>query len=75
MNGLDTLYASLVAAAGRVYLSSREGTTVVLRAADKVDVIATNELGETIDASPAIVDNQMFIRGAKHLFCIEESAR
>ena len=75
LNGLDTLYASLVAAAGRVYLSSREGTTVVLRAADKVDVIATNELGETIDASPAIVDNQMFIRGAKHLFCIEESAR
>lgn len=72
LNGMDSLYASPVAAAGRVYFSSRDGTTVVIRAADAVEILATNQLGETIDASPAIVDNQLFIRGAKHLFCIEE---
>ena len=72
LSGMNTLYASPVVAAGRVYFSSRDGTTVVLAAKDEVEVLATNELQETIDASPAVVDRQMFIRGEKHLFCIEE---
>jgi outer membrane protein assembly factor BamB len=72
LGGMNTLYASPVVAAGRVYFSSREGTTVVLAADDEVQVLATNHLEETIDASPAVVDQQMFIRGARHLFCIEE---
>lgn len=72
INGIDSLYASPVAAADRVYFTSREGTTVVLRHGDELEVLATNQLGETIDASPALVGDQMFLRGEKHLFCIEE---
>lgn len=75
LSGMDSLYASPVAAAGRVYFSSREGSTVVIRAGDEGEVLATNQLGETIDASPAVVDDQLFIRGSRHLFCIEQSAR
>src|SRR5262249_58743630 len=35
--GLRTLYASPVAAAGRLYLTDRDGTTVVLRQADTLE--------------------------------------
>jgi outer membrane protein assembly factor BamB len=69
--GLDTTYASPVAAGGFVYLSARNGTTVVIEDADALKVVATNDLGETIDATPAPVDNQLFIRGENHLFCIQ----
>ena len=38
---LGELYASPVAAAGRIYISDRDGTTLVLKAADKLDVLDT----------------------------------
>ena len=73
VEGLDMIYSSLVGAAGKVYISDRNGTTVVLEDGPEFKILATNELGETIDATPAIIDNQIFIRGEKHLFCIAEN--
>jgi outer membrane protein assembly factor BamB len=70
--GLDSLYASLVGAADRIYVVGRNGTTVVLKHGPELDVLATNVLEEGIDASPAIVGNQLFLRGEKHLYCIQE---
>ncbi|MDG2383276.1 MAG: PQQ-binding-like beta-propeller repeat protein [Pirellulaceae bacterium] len=69
--GLRSIYASPIAAGGRVYLTGRSGTTVVIEDADEFAVLATNSVGETVDATPAAVDNQLFIRGENHLFCIE----
>ncbi|MAT69776.1 MAG: hypothetical protein CMJ58_09650 [Planctomycetaceae bacterium] len=69
---LRTTYASPVAAGGYVYLSDRNGTTIVIKDADQFEEVATNNIGETIDATPAPVDDQLFIRGERHLFCIEE---
>jgi outer membrane protein assembly factor BamB len=63
--------AAPVAAAGRVYLVDRDGTTLVLKASDKVEVLATNRLDDAIDASPIIVGKQLFLRGEKYLYCIE----
>jgi outer membrane protein assembly factor BamB len=71
--GLGDSYASPVGAAGRIYFTSRNGTTVVIRHADELEVLATNELGEPVDASPAIVGNDIFIRSDKHLYCIGET--
>jgi outer membrane protein assembly factor BamB len=68
--GLDTTYASPVAAGGHVYLSARNGTTVVIQDSEELKIEATNNLGETIDATPAPVGNELIIRGEKHLFCI-----
>lgn len=65
-------YASPVSAAGRVYFTDRNGTTVVLKAGDALDVMSVNRLGETIDASPVAVGKQLFLRGEKHLYCIQE---
>lgn len=69
--GLTNIYASPVAANGFVYLTDRDGTTVVIRDSNEFEVVATNSVEETVDATPAPVDNQLFIRGEKHLFCIE----
>jgi outer membrane protein assembly factor BamB len=72
--GLGELYASPVAASGRIYLTDRDGTTLVLKAGDRLDVLATNRLGDPVDASPVVVGKQLFLRGQKYLYCIEEGA-
>jgi outer membrane protein assembly factor BamB len=68
---VDSFYASPLVAAGRVYLVDRAGTTLVLRQADKLEVLATNRLDDPIDASPVAVGRQLFLRGEKYLYCIE----
>ena len=71
VSGLREIYASPVAAGGYVFLTDRSGTTVVIKDSDEFEVVATNSVGETVDATPAPVGNQLFIKGEKHLFCIE----
>ena len=55
---------------GRVYLAGRDGVTVVLRHGAKLEVLATNTLNENFDASPAVVGNDLFLRGHEYLYCI-----
>jgi hypothetical protein len=69
--GLSTLYASPVAANGHVFITGRSGTTVVIKDGKKLEIVGSNSVGEGVDATPALVDDQIFIRGEKHLFCIE----
>jgi outer membrane protein assembly factor BamB len=69
---IDNLYASPVAAAGRIYFTSREGVTTVIAGGDEFEVLATNRLDDGFDASPAMVGPQIFLRGKEHLYCIEE---
>ena len=68
--GIRSTYASPIAAGGFVYLTDRNGTTVVIKDSVNFEIVATNSVGETVDATPAPVDQQLFIRGAKHLFCV-----
>ena len=70
--GIKNVYASPVAAAGRVYVTGRNGKTVVLEAGKKFKVLSTNVLSERIDASAAVAGNQLFLRGHKSLYCIAE---
>lgn len=66
--------ASLIHANGLAYLIADDGVTTIVRPGPKLDVVAENSLGEFCFASPAISDGQLFIRGEKNLYCIEESA-
>jgi outer membrane protein assembly factor BamB len=69
--GVSSFYASPVAAAGRIYLVDRAGTTLVLALGDEGKVLARNRLNDPVDASPAAVGKQLFLRGEKYLYCIE----
>lgn len=70
--GVRRIYASPVGAAGRVYFVGRDGETTVLERAEELKVLATNQLDEGCETSPAIVGKQLFLRGKKHLYCLEE---
>jgi outer membrane protein assembly factor BamB len=67
---LQGVYASPVGAAGRVYLVGRNGATMVIKSADTLEVLATNQLAEKIDASPAVAGSELFLRGQESLYCI-----
>jgi outer membrane protein assembly factor BamB len=73
IEGVDSTYASPMAANGHVYVTGRSGITAVIKDADQLAIVSTNDVGETVSATPAPVDNELFLRGENHLFCIAES--
>jgi outer membrane protein assembly factor BamB len=62
--------ASPVVAGGKLYLLSRNGTMIVCRAGDSWEPLATSELNESVEATPAFSNGRMFIRGERNLYCI-----
>jgi outer membrane protein assembly factor BamB len=69
--GVSGFYGSPVYAGGRVYFVDRQGTGLVVEPGAGLEVLATNKLGDNVDASPAAVGKQLFVRGEKFLWCIE----
>ena len=63
-------FASPAAADGKVYLVSETGETIVVRAGREPDILARNDLGERLIASPAISRGHIFLRSDENLFCI-----
>ena len=55
---------------GRIYFASA-GRSYVLKVSDKLEVLATNEIGEENRASAAVSDGRIFLRGDKSLYCIQ----
>jgi outer membrane protein assembly factor BamB len=66
----DQFYASPVGGAGRVYFAMKEGSVKVVRAGPDFELLADNDMGEGLVASPAISGGCIFLRGEKHLFCV-----
>ncbi|MBP90525.1 MAG: hypothetical protein CMJ64_28090 [Planctomycetaceae bacterium] len=69
--GVSNIYSSPVGADGRVYFTGRNGATVVLKRSNKLEVLMTNKLDDEFNASPAIAGRQLFLRGRKSLYCLE----
>jgi len=66
-------YSSPVAADGKVYYVKSDGTTYVINASDKFELLATNQTtdsGETFYGTPALSDGQIILRSNRHLYCI-----
>jgi len=72
LDGVPNVFASPVGAKGRVYLSGREGVTLVIKHGPTFEVLAKNKLDDGFDASPALVDNEMYLRGYEYLYSIGE---
>jgi len=68
----DFIFASPVGAAGRIYISGRDGTTVVLRHDHENATLAVNHLEDSFSASPALVDRELYLRGERFLYGIVE---
>lgn len=66
--------ASVLAGAGKVYFTSLDGVVTVVRAGPTFTVLAKNKLDERLTATPAFSQGQVFLRGEKYLYCIQEPA-
>jgi len=65
-------FSSPVVAGERIYLTSEDGDTHVIRPGPQFEVLATNSLDEPVMASPAVVDGTIYLRGAEHLYAIAD---
>lgn len=65
-----TYSASPVLADGKIYATSEDGVTSVVRAGEKFELLAENDLKEYCLSSPAISDGQIFIRTTGRLYAI-----
>jgi hypothetical protein len=67
---------SSVAAVGgflRIYVTSRDGVTQVMSHGGQIPkMLALNRLDDTISASAAIADRELFLRGERFLYCLAE---
>jgi outer membrane protein assembly factor BamB len=72
LEGLGEIFASPVAAAGRIYFVGRKGVTKVIKLSNNFEVLATNTLDDEFDSSPAIAGDELFLKGKARLYCIVE---
>ncbi len=72
LQGVPNVFASPVGAAGRVYITGRDGATLVIRQGPRYEVLAENRLDDGFDASPALVEDELYLRGYRYLYKIAE---
>ena len=75
LDGVYGVYASPIGAAGRVYLTGRDGGMLVIKDGPALEVLARNKLDDGFDASPAAVGRELFLRGRESLYCLAESEK
>ena len=69
----DFIFASPVGGGGRIYVTGRDGSTVVLRHDARNETLAVNQLEDSFSASPALADSELYLRGEKFLYCLAET--
>jgi outer membrane protein assembly factor BamB len=62
--------SSPIAADGKVYVSSEEGRTFVVKAGPLFELLATNDLGEPVLSTPALSDGVLYIRTPRGITAI-----
>lgn len=72
LDGIRGMYSSIVGAADRLYVASRNGAVAVIQHGPEFEVLATNNLEDSFNASPAIVGSELYLRGSQYLYCIAE---
>ncbi len=70
LSGVRDVYASPVIAGGRLYVTSRDGATLVAKAGPEFESLALNRLDDGFDASPAVAGGEIYLRGRQYLYCI-----
>ena len=70
LEGMRGVYASPVGAGGHVYVAGQGGMTTVLKHGEAFQVVAQNTLDDRFDASPVVIGDELYLKGAKNLYCI-----
>ena len=65
-------YSSPVAASGPVYIASEKGVVSVVGAGREFQLVAANRFGADIMATPAILENTLYVRAGGTLYAFEE---
>lgn len=72
LGALRDIYASPVGADGRIYFTDLYGVTQVVSHGQLPRPLAVNRLDDSFSASAAIVDDEIFLRGRRYLYCIAD---
>jgi len=72
-DALGEYYASPIAADNKVFLASTEGKITVLKAAAEWQVLAVNDMGDEVHATPALSDGRIYVRTRGSLYCFGAS--
>jgi outer membrane protein assembly factor BamB len=70
LEGIKQVYSSPVGAAGRIYVTGRNGVTLVLKKGPAFEMLARNSLNDSFSASAAISGQELYLRGYQNLYCI-----
>ena len=70
LESLGSVWASPVGAAGRIYVFDRRGKALVFEHGPEFKVLAETEIDGVVDATPAIVDGEIYVRTRDHLYCL-----
>ncbi|HKW96307.1 MAG TPA: PQQ-binding-like beta-propeller repeat protein [Bryobacteraceae bacterium] len=66
---LDFYYSSPVGADGKIFTASQEGHVSVIRAGADWEVLAVNDMDDEVFATPAPVDQRLYLRTRSALYC------
>jgi outer membrane protein assembly factor BamB len=69
---LGTYSSSPLLADGKIYSTSEEGTTTVVKAGPEFEILGVSKLNDHTLASPVAVDNQIFLRTDEYLYCFQK---
>jgi hypothetical protein len=67
---MKNTFASPLAVGPHIYINGREGATAIIKSADQFEVVAINKLDTTLDASPVVVGDTLYLRGNNRMYCI-----
>lgn len=70
IRNLGDYYASPIAADGKIYVAGRNGFVVVLEDSPELKILAKNDLGAEILATPSIADGRLFFRTREKIYCV-----
>lgn len=69
LQGVSTSPSPFVTPEGRIYCASA-GRSFVVKAGEKMEILATNELNDGSHASPAVAGGRIYLKGRRYLWCI-----
>ncbi len=72
LEGIKDIFASPVGVKDRIYISGENGIFYTIKHGSDFGVLSQNKLEDSFYASPAVIGDNLYLRGTKYLYCISE---